>query len=164
VRPAAEPAQEDIVAVLMLIVPSQSSLASEHASPLACHAPGVICYRPTVQGQEVMRIVSTLALACICSVAAPIADRAVGGEVRVAQACGWYVITNCKPSFEEAREFADKYGAGYVINTSSPDFPNFSRGFFCVVAGPTDRAAALAAAAHWRITGAAPEAYAKNAC
>jgi len=84
--------------------------------------------------------------------------------LKVSQSCGWYVVTNCKPSFDEARSFADKNGTGYVINTSSPDFPNFARGYFCVVSGPTDHDAAVAAAAHWRTTGISPQAYAKNAC
>ena len=47
------------------------------------------------------------------------------GQFRVASACGWYVITVCKPTFDEAHAFADQYGTGYVVNTSSPDFPNF---------------------------------------
>jgi hypothetical protein len=51
-----------------------------------------------------------------------------------------------------------------VINTSSPDFPNFTKGYFCVVSGPTGHDAAVAAAAHLRTTGVSPEAYAKNAC
>lgn len=84
--------------------------------------------------------------------------------LKVSQSCGWYVVTNCKPSFDEARAFADERGTGYVINTSSPDFPNFAKGYFCVVSGPTGHDAAVAAATHWRTTGVSPGAYAKNSC
>jgi hypothetical protein len=93
-----------------------------------------------------------------------LADPAPRNALQVAQACGWYVVTDCKPSFDEARQYADDNGTGYVINTSSPDFPKFTKGYFCVVSGPTDHDAAVAAAAHWRITGISPDAYAKNGC
>ena len=79
-------------------------------------------------------------------------------------ACGWYAITACKPTYEEATNYAKRTGSGFVINTSSPSFSNFANGYFCVVSGPLDRDAALGAAEHWRNVGVSPNAYAKQAC
>jgi len=78
--------------------------------------------------------------------------------------CGWYAVTYCKPTYEEASSFAKRNGSGYVLNTSSPEYPNFSSGFFCVVAGPMDRDSAISTADYWRSTGVSLSAYAKNAC
>ena len=79
-------------------------------------------------------------------------------------ACGWYAITACKPTIDEAVEYARRTGSGTVINTSSPAYPNFQNGFFCVVSGPLDRNTALSTAGYWRSTGVSPNAYAKSAC
>ena len=89
-----------------------------------------------------------------------------GAQIANAQnkACGWYAITDCKPTYEEAAAYAQSTGSGFVINTSSPAFPNFASGYFCVVNGPLDRSTAIDTANYWQSTGASPGAYAKNAC
>ncbi|NEV01372.1 hypothetical protein [Bradyrhizobium uaiense] len=78
--------------------------------------------------------------------------------------CGWYAITYCKPTYEEASAFAKRTGTGYVLNTSSPEYPNFASGFFCVAAGPMDRETAISTVDYWRSSGVSLSAYAKSAC
>ncbi len=85
-------------------------------------------------------------------------------RMRIAQACGWYAITSCTRSLRSAQVFARRMGTGRVIDTSSPAFPNFSPGFYCVADGPMPRHRALNAARIWRHEGVAPDAYAKSAC
>lgn len=94
----------------------------------------------------------------VCSTHAKVLDR----SMRVAQACGWYAIYSCSQSRDEARRFSHEYGLGYVIDTSSDDYPNFRGDYFCVVEGPMSRSAALSKAedAHQF----APSAHAKSAC
>ncbi len=77
-------------------------------------------------------------------------------------ACGWYAISACSPSHAEAQNFASQHGTGYVINTSSPEFPNFRPGYFCVVNGPMSYGAANSTVA--RLRRVSPTAYAKNGC
>ena len=79
------------------------------------------------------------------------------------KACGWYVITACRATYDEANAFAKKTGSGFIVNTSSPDYRNFQSGYYCVVAGPSSRETALGAAQFWR-SKSVPDAYAKNAC
>jgi hypothetical protein len=81
-----------------------------------------------------------------------------------APACGWYAFTDCKPSFDEAKAFAVSSGSGYVVNTSSPAYPNFQSGYFCVVTGPLDKTSATNTANYWRSIGVSPDAYIKSAC
>lgn len=83
--------------------------------------------------------------------------------MQFAQACGWYAIMHCG-SAESARGYQRRTGAGFIINTSSVNFPNFQPGFFCVVQGPAPRSDALILAQQWRTSGYSPTAYAKNAC
>ena len=85
------------------------------------------------------------------------------GSFRVAQACGWYAIMICTRGAGEAQRWNSANGAGYVINTSSGNYPNFRGGYFCVVEGPQGKGAAEQTAAYWRRNGA-PTAYVKNAC
>jgi hypothetical protein len=82
---------------------------------------------------------------------------------QMAQACGWYAVVHCGSS-ASARSFAQRAGAGRIINTSSDNFPNFQPGYFCVVQGPMDRRTALEVAADWRARGLSPSAYAKSSC
>lgn len=81
--------------------------------------------------------------------------------VRVAQSTCWYVVLYCKPSKRAVENWSSANG-GEVIDTSSDEFPNFSRGYFCAVVGPLkSRSAAQAEAKHWQ-AGAAPDAYVKD--
>lgn len=84
------------------------------------------------------------------------------GSFRVAQECGWYAIYSCSRSRGEAQRFSRDNDVGYVIDTSDSDYPNFRRGYYCVVEGPMSRGRALSAAD--RASDFAPSAYAKNAC
>lgn len=84
------------------------------------------------------------------------------GSFRVAQECGWYAIYSCSRSRGEAQRFSRDNDVGYVIDTSDSDYPNFRRGYYCVVDGPMSRGRALSAAD--RASDFAPSAYAKNAC
>jgi hypothetical protein len=78
--------------------------------------------------------------------------------------CGWYVVTACKKSYDEAASYAMRFKTGSVINTSSSEYKNFRPGFFCVASGPTDHATAVSSAERWRAAGVSPNAYAKNGC
>ena len=82
--------------------------------------------------------------------------------VRVAQNCGWYAIMLCSRSGGEAQRWSRNHGVGYVVNTSSNDYPNFASGWFCVVEGPMGQGRAQATANGYR--GISPQAYVKNAC
>ena len=88
---------------------------------------------------------------------------AAAKPIQVAQACGWYAIMHCGNA-ASARNYANRTGAGRVINTTSNAYPNFQPGYYCVVQGPMDRGSALNTAASWRNAGFSPTAYAKNAC
>lgn len=84
------------------------------------------------------------------------------GSYRVAQACGWYAIYSCSRSRRDAQRFSRENDIGFVVDTSDDDYPNFRRGYYCVVEGPMSRRRALSAAD--RASDFAPTAYAKNAC
>lgn len=84
-----------------------------------------------------------------------------GAKVRVAQGC-WYAILACSTSNREANNWMNRYGVGEVINTSSDEFPNFTRGYYCVVIGPSGQRDAQATARSYR--GISPTAYAKSGC
>jgi hypothetical protein len=86
---------------------------------------------------------------------------AEAGKTRVAQAC-WYAIMACSTSRAEANRWANNHGVGYVINTSSDEFPNFTPGYFCVVEGPMGQGQAQATARSYR--NISPTAYAKSGC
>lgn len=81
-----------------------------------------------------------------------------------AQTCGWYAIAECSSSRQEARSFADLHGISQIVDTSSPGYPNFRSGYFCVVAGPTDLNTASATVASWQNSGVSPDAYVKHSC
>ena len=84
-------------------------------------------------------------------------------SVRIAQACGWYAIFSCTRSRRSAWRFSDNHDIGYVINTGDSDYPNFRRGYYCVVEGPMSRKRAQRQARRAR-RDFAPTAYVKNAC
>lgn len=90
-----------------------------------------------------------------------------GGTPAVAApgGCGWYVVFICAREAREAKAWSDGHEAidSFVLRTDART-PNFAPGWFCAVAGPMDRAAAVARAAEVRDWGAAPSAYAKNSC
>jgi hypothetical protein len=81
--------------------------------------------------------------------------------VRVAQSSCWYVVLYCKTRKADVDSWSQMNG-GEVINTSSDEFPGFTRGYHCAVVGPLkSRGAAQSEAATWR-AGAAPDAYVKD--
>jgi hypothetical protein len=82
-----------------------------------------------------------------------------------APACGWYAIAFCRTHDREAevRQWNDKNARARVIDTGSSAFPNFSPGWFCVVSGPHDKAAAAAIESRWKANGWSTS-YIKNAC
>jgi hypothetical protein len=79
-----------------------------------------------------------------------------------AQTCGWYAIYACTRGRGEASGIAARY-RGYVINTSSDEFPNFASGWYCVVEGPMNRGQASDLASYARRDGYST-AYVKNSC
>lgn len=91
----------------------------------------------------------------------PAATAENGARVRVAQAC-WYAILACSTSNREANNWMNRHGVGEVINTSSDEFPNFTRGYYCVVIGPSGQSQAQATARSYR--GISPTSYAKSGC
>lgn len=78
------------------------------------------------------------------------------------QACGFYAILGCYGTRGEAQRWSNQIDEGYVINTTSAEYPNFRSGYYCVVNGPTSRGRAQSIAAGWRSV--IPSAYVKNAC
>ncbi len=108
-----------------------------------------------------MLLISTAVIAS--SIAAKAGAPEVRGPVRLAQACGWYAIMHCG-SADSARGYQRRTGAGFIINTTSANFPNFQPGYFCVVQGPAPRSDAMILAQQWRASGYSPTAYAKSAC
>ena len=82
--------------------------------------------------------------------------------VRLAQNCDWYASMLCSRSAGEAQRWSRNNGVGYVVNTSSNDYPNFAAGYFCVVEGPMSQGRAQATANSYR--GISPQAYVKNSC
>lgn len=88
-------------------------------------------------------------------------------RMQLAQNCGWFVIGTCSRSRRDAQRAADEEGGGngYVISTSSREYPNFRPGYYCVVEGPFDREGqAERALSRWRRAGAPRSSYIKNAC
>jgi hypothetical protein len=103
---------------------------------------------------------------CGCAAAAPF-TQSVPAQlhqdiIRPVQACGFYAILGCYGTRGEAQRWSNQIDAGYVINTTSAEYPNFRSGYYCVVNGPTSRGRAQGIAASWR--GVVPSAYVKNAC
>jgi len=92
---------------------------------------------------------------------APSIATETGTKVRVAQAC-WYAIMACSTSRAEANRWSNNNGVGYVINTSSDEFPNFTPGYYCVVEGPMGQGQAQATARSYR--NISPTSYAKSGC
>ena len=94
-----------------------------------------------------------------------VSAKARSSHIQVAQRCGLYVIGTCSRSSREANREADEIGLGYVINTSSSNYPNFRSGFYCVVEGPLDdRYEAEAIRRRWLRRGAPSSTYIKDAC
>ncbi|MGI9522771.1 MAG: SH3 domain-containing protein [Hyphomicrobiaceae bacterium] len=77
-------------------------------------------------------------------------------------ACGWYAIGSCSRNYRAARRVARQIG-GDVVNTSSPNYPNFRPGWQCAVVGPLEREVAQASAEQMRYS-SVPSAYAKSSC
>lgn len=102
--------------------------------------------------------ITLLAPAALAGPAQPVQH----GEVQVAQACGWYAISVCSKTYNEAANAADRFG-GYVIDTNSSSYPNFRGGWFCAVIGPKSHQAAKSTAGLLKKRGAS-SAYAKSAC
>jgi hypothetical protein len=107
-----------------------------------------------------------LLLSCAVTNAAPFSSSipadANQGLVRPVQACGFYAILGCFGTRGEAQRWSNQIDEGYVINTTSAEYPNFRSGYYCVVNGPTSLGRARNIAAGWRSV--VPSAYAKNAC
>src|SRR5262249_29592192 len=72
--------------------------------------------------------------------------------------CGWYAISFCSKSRADAENWS-RSRDGFVIDTDSPDYPNFRAGWYCVVKGPMSRTEALSEAERFRRF--VPTAYAK---
>jgi len=93
--------------------------------------------------------------------AAMLLSSMIASPVLAAESTCWYVVLYCKPDKRNVENWSRQHG-GEVIDTSSDEFPNFTRGFFCAVVGPLkSRSAAQAEAKSWQ-TRAAPEAYVKD--
>jgi hypothetical protein len=134
--------------------------------------PRGICSRPcNGSKQEGKRMLKSMLVALtVFGVPAVAAGAAIGPrqpappaspKVQVAQAC-WYAIMLCSTSRSEATRWSNNNGIGYVINTSSDEFPNFRAGYYCVVEGPMGQGRAQATANSYR--GISPTAYAKSGC
>jgi hypothetical protein len=85
-----------------------------------------------------------------------------GSDVIVAQECGYFAILGCFRTRREAENWNDRIDSGYVINTSSAEYPSFRSGYYCVVNGPTSRNTAQQIMRSWRKV--IPDAYVKNSC
>lgn len=79
------------------------------------------------------------------------------GQIRVAQACGWYVISGCFRDYDAAARRAGRIGA-FVVDTSSGAYPNFRPGWFCAAFGPYDQYTAKSKSHYIKPS------YIKNAC
>jgi len=88
---------------------------------------------------------------------------APSADVQVAAICGYFAILHCSRSYRTANSWNKRFDGGYVIDTSSYDYPNFRSGYYCVVEGPTSLRNARAIARDWRRYGS-PDAYVKNSC
>ncbi len=86
------------------------------------------------------------------------------GSTQVAQVCGWFAISVCSTTFRKAQRAVNRWGEGYVVDTSSSEYPNFAPGYFCAVSGPKSRGAAMATARNMRRAGISSSAYAKSSC
>jgi hypothetical protein len=84
-----------------------------------------------------------------------------GGFVRKVQQCGWFAIYYCSRDWRDARAAASAEGAR-VVDSSSPDFPNFRPGWYCAAFGPMGYNDALAT--RDSLLGRYRDAYAKSSC
>ena len=94
----------------------------------------------------------------------PQGGAAAGDLAQPVQAqCGWYVIFLCSRDQADAQTAARREGNGaVVIDSSSPDFYSFRRGWYCAAFGPAERAAALQQ--HSVVRRRYPTAYPKKSC
>lgn len=104
------------------------------------------------------RIALLGAFVCLLSLT-PLGSATAGEPVRVAQACGWYVVLGCFQRYRAAQRRARDIG---VIVVDTNDYPNFRNGWFCAVDGPYSRGRANQLRRNWR--GTVADAYAKAAC
>lgn len=109
------------------------------------------------------RIAIGIAAALLATVPSHSGDAPHAGELQLAQACGWYAISLCSKEIHPARDAKHAWGSGEVVDTSSPDFPNFAGGYYCHVVGPKGKSAAQATASRMKAEGFA-SAYIKNGC
>jgi hypothetical protein len=77
------------------------------------------------------------------------------------QECGWFAIYSCSRDWREARQYAAAEG-GRVIDSSSPDFPNFRPGWYCAAFGPMSHS--MASARRNGMLYQYPDAYVKSSC
>ena len=80
---------------------------------------------------------------------------------RSANECGWFAIIYCSQDEQAARSVSVREGTR-TIDTSSPAFPNFRKGWFCSAYGPMQKGDAQARAGRARAS--FPTAYIKNSC
>jgi hypothetical protein len=83
------------------------------------------------------------------------------GLVLKVQSCGWFAIYFCSRDWREARQAASDEG-GRVVDSSSPEFPNFRPGWYCSAFGPMSYDEAVSTRDSLR--GRYPTAYAKSSC
>jgi hypothetical protein len=77
------------------------------------------------------------------------------------QRCGWFAIYSCSRDWGEARAAASAEG-GRVLDSSSPEFPNFRPGWYCAAFGPMSYDEALSI--RNSLLRQYPTAYAKSSC
>lgn len=77
--------------------------------------------------------------------------------------CGYFAISFCDTQERTALARARAIG-GYMINTSSPRYPKFRNGFFCVVEGPVASAEEARSLRDGQRRRGASDAYIKNSC
>lgn len=97
-------------------------------------------------------------LACLMTFA-PAGSSQAGEPVKMAQACGWYVVLGCFKRYRPAQRRANNIG---VIVVDTNNYPNFRNGWFCAVDGPYSKGRANRLRRSWR--GTVADAYAKSAC
>lgn len=93
--------------------------------------------------------------------AVPLIEKGPTGSIHKVQECGWFAIYSCSRSWRDARNAASAEG-GLVLDSSSPDFPNFRPGYYCAAFGSTSRERAMSIKNRLRYS--YPDAYVKSSC
>ena len=94
--------------------------------------------------------------------AIPAESFAAGGEIRVAEACGYYAFAGAFGNYRAARRRANRLGA-QVLELDNSDSPNAGSGLVVVGSGPMSRRAAERRASQFRREGVG-DAYAGYRC